>query len=88
MHLLKASLVVTVVIILAVVTILPIAFCGPSTNIGQRSLRASPQGVLTADGGDPVPIPWFMAGSQSSEPGVLIADGGDPVPIPWRKIAA
>ena len=33
-------------------------------------------GILTADGGKPVPNPW------------VVADGGKPVPNPWMGIAS
>jgi hypothetical protein len=41
-------------------------------------------GILTADGGKPVPNPWVVADGGKPVPNPwLVADGGKPVPNPW-----
>ncbi len=78
-----------IILVIVVLAILPVALYSPAGNAREQALSTSQPGILTADGGDPVPIPWHkVAAVPSSEPSVLIADGGDPVPIPWHKVAA
>jgi hypothetical protein len=46
-------------------------------------------GVLTADGGRPLPTPWFTAdGGRPLPTPWLVADGGRPLPTPWIGIAS
>ena len=46
-------------------------------------------GILTADGGKPLPDPWIIAdgGKPLPDPWV-IADGGKPLPDPWVGVAS
>jgi|HubBroStandDraft_3_1064219.scaffolds.fasta_scaffold976042_1 hypothetical protein len=45
--------------------------------------------VLTADGGRPLPTPWFTAdGGRPLPTPWLVADGGRPLPTPWIGIAS
>ena len=46
-------------------------------------------GVLSADGGRPLPTPWFTAdGGRPLPTPWLVADGGRPLPTPWIGIAS
>ena len=46
-------------------------------------------GASTADGGRPLPTPWFTAdGGRPLPTPWLVADGGRPLPTPWVGIAS
>jgi hypothetical protein len=73
MRLVKILFVLCVVLLLAGTAVL--------TDGMHRGSQPGTSTIPTADGGRPVPNPWFI-GPQDGF-GVLTADGGRPVPNPW-----
>ena len=54
-----------------------------------KPMALSPQQNVVADGGTPVPDPWFVVDGGTPVPDPwLVADGGTPVPDPWRHLTA
>jgi hypothetical protein len=58
MRLLKILFVLSATILFAVLAIFPVAVQAPPSKSGILSLPVSQPSLLTADGSDPVPIPW------------------------------